>query len=72
MVRVIYLEMVYIGHYVEKSEKRDVTMLVLKKITEAKIDPQTSELETINDNFEILPVGINKYMQATRKGSTSF
>ena len=42
----------------EKTEEGERTMLVLKKISEAKLDPKTSELETINDNFEVIPVGI--------------
>lgn len=41
--------MVYIGHFVDEKDKK--TKLVLKKITEAKFDAVTSELETINDNF---------------------
>jgi hypothetical protein len=55
--RVIYVEMVYIGHYEETKEGQTTTTLVLKKMAEAKIDSQTSELETINDNFEVIPVG---------------
>lgn len=45
--RVVYIEMVYIGHFEEEGKVN----LVLKKMTEAKFDTNTSELETINDNF---------------------
>lgn len=32
-------------------------MLVLKKLNEAKVDSKTSQLQTNDDNFEVLPAG---------------
>ena len=70
--RIIYVEMVYIGHFLlQEGTPEEVTMLVLKKISEAKFDSVTSELETINDDFEVLPVSSSERMQTIRNGSTS-
>lgn len=51
------MENVYVGHFTEVNEKGEITYLIMKKLNESKIDAETSEIETKNDDFELIPVG---------------
>ena len=57
----------YVAHYIEQEQ----TKVLVKKLTEATIKGEGTELETVDDNFEVLAVGRLGMMQGMRPGSTS-
>ena len=56
--RVVYSESVYICHFGEEGAEVVQTMLALKRVSEAKINSETAEIETFDDKFEVLPLGM--------------
>jgi hypothetical protein len=55
--RVILTEAVYVGHIVTEGGIN----LAIKKVNEAKINLASSEIETNDDNFELISVGSTQF-----------
>lgn len=51
--RMVVTEAVYVGHL----EREGKIELIIKRMNEAKVSLDTFEVETIDDNFEIIDVG---------------
>jgi hypothetical protein len=56
----IVTEAVYVGHL----EKEGRPEIIIKRMNEAKVSLHTFEVETIDDNFEVIDVGnMERFLQ---------